>query len=198
MFPFSTTTDDARGTVCNALATLTSSALCGMNCECCASDLFSSSNRKAFHGTMLRSPRAHVLSLFSHCHNAHRSSWRRILGDIPLYAAEGILRLTEEACMSSCDAEGDNDWFRALQKRLDTDERTNLPYYDHSDGLDTDGDDENAVSSKSSSNHTDDKNDRVLVISIHPHPIPRADLWQVEGEFRATFSADRTKKRWRE
>jgi hypothetical protein len=171
-FPFSATKEVLRGTVCNALATITSSALCGLNCECCASDLLKGSNsnikRKAFHGTMLRSPRAHVLSQFSHCHNAHHSSWRRILGDISLYAAEGILRLTEEACKSSCDAEGDNDWFRALQKRLDTDEREILPYYHNFDGLNTGGDDGTYVSSsESSSNNTDDRNDRVLVISIH-------------------------------
>ena len=175
--------EDFQETLCNALATLTSSALCGLNCECCASDLFSKENediftaakdetgsssgsisdnfvrKKAFHGTLLRSPRAHILSQFSHCHAAHHTSWGRILRDVPLYAAEGILRLTEQACRSSCDVEGDPDWLQALETRLKIDERQILPYTDISDTKNNNGD-----GNGDDSNHG---TNRVLVISIH-------------------------------
>mmetsp|Transcript_24329 Transcript_24329/g.36081 ORF Transcript_24329/g.36081 Transcript_24329/m.36081 type:complete len:852 (+) Transcript_24329:171-2726(+) len=110
--------EPATSKVCNALATFTSSALCGLNCECCADDIMGGS----FHGTLLRSPRAHVVSLFSHCHSAHHGSWSRALGDVSLYAAEGILRMTEQACGSCCDEEGDPDWQSALERRLVTPE----------------------------------------------------------------------------
>ena len=53
-----------------------------------------------FHGTLLRSPRAHALSLFSHGHVAHHTTWGRVAADVPLYLAEGILRLTEHSCDS--------------------------------------------------------------------------------------------------
>ena len=53
-------------------------------------------------GTILRSPRSHVLSLFSHCHMAHHNTWKRMWDDLPQYAAEGLLRVTEAACDSYC------------------------------------------------------------------------------------------------
>lgn len=140
--------------LCNALATLTSKALCGLNCECCASDMFLQQDM-GFHGTLLRSPRAHVLSQFSHCHTAHHTTIGRILRDVPLFAAESILRMTEEACCSSCDVEGNPDWLTALENRLSTDERNILPYY--SNNKDERNDDESSS----------DDADRVLVISIH-------------------------------
>jgi hypothetical protein len=59
-----------RGSVCDKMAIFTSSALCGLNCECCALDMLESSSssgdgsvgdrRPYFHGTLLISPRAHV------------------------------------------------------------------------------------------------------------------------------------------
>jgi hypothetical protein len=168
-----------RGTACNALATITSSALCGLNCECCASDLLASPEpnesdtytrrNRAFHGTLLRSPRAHVLSQFSHCHSAHHSSWKRIFGDIPLYAAEGILRLTEQACSSSCDVEGENDWFRALQTRLEIDERSFFPRHLNLDGTGT------------------NQSDRVLVISIHNTQSHALTCGKARGSFGHHF-----------
>ncbi len=141
-----------RGSLCNALATLTSKALCGLNCECCASDIFLKED-EGFHGTLLRSPRAHVLSQFSHCHTAHHTAIGRILRDVPLFAAESILRMTEEACYSSCDIEGNPDWLAALETRLSMDERSILPYYSNNDKDDV----------KSTASDAD----RVLVISIH-------------------------------
>ena len=141
-----------RGSLCNALATLTSKVLCGLNCECCASDIFVKED-EGFHGTLLRSPRAHVLSQFSHCHAAHHTTIGRILRDVPLFAAESILRITEEACYSTCDIEGNPDWLAALENRLSMDERSILPYYSNNDKDDV----------KSTTSDTD----RVLVISIH-------------------------------
>ncbi|CAK9080736.1 unnamed protein product [Durusdinium trenchii] len=85
---------------CRAAARTVSAALCGLNCECCAKDVLRSST--GFHGTVLRSPRAHALSIFSQCHVAHQNSWRRIVEDVPQYLAEGILRGTEYACGSYC------------------------------------------------------------------------------------------------
>eukprot|EP00913_Durusdinium_trenchii_P029778 g27904.t1 len=77
---------------CRAAARTVSAALCGLNCE----------SSTGFHGTVLRSPRAHALSIFSQCHVAHQNSWRRIVEDVPQYLAEGILRGTEYACGSYC------------------------------------------------------------------------------------------------
>ena len=68
-------------------------------------------------GTLLRSPRSHVLSQFSHCHAAHHSSWARAAADVPLYLAEGILRVTEYTCGDSCDL-GNPQWKAALEQRL--------------------------------------------------------------------------------
>eukprot|EP00931_Biecheleriopsis_adriatica_P115510 TRINITY_DN91299_c0_g1_i1.p1 TRINITY_DN91299_c0_g1~~TRINITY_DN91299_c0_g1_i1.p1 ORF type:complete len:392 (+),score=51.33 TRINITY_DN91299_c0_g1_i1:37-1176(+) len=100
---------------CLISAAMVSNALCGLNCECCVSDVRSAS--KGFHGTLLRSPRAHVLSLFSHCHNAHHNTWARVASDIPLYFAEMLLRGTENACGDTC-ATGNPDWRGALEERL--------------------------------------------------------------------------------
>ena len=41
-----------------------------------------------------------------------------------LFAAESVLRMTEHACKSSCDVEGDANWLSALEKRLKTREIT--------------------------------------------------------------------------
>ena len=93
---------------CATWARAVSLALCGLNCECCASDILHASLAKDekeggfLKGTLLRSPRAHVLSLFSHCHAAHHNNWQRIWDDFPQYAAEGLLRATEAACDSHC------------------------------------------------------------------------------------------------
>ena len=156
MMTAANTLSRTRGSVCDKLAIFTSSALCGLNCECCALDMLESTSssgdgsggdrRPYFHGTILRSPRAHVLSQFSHCHAAHHSDWLRIFGDVPLYAAELLLRLTEHACQSSCDVDSDANWYQALEKRLNADENIVIP------------------SHSLNGDHTDD---RVLVISIH-------------------------------
>lgn len=101
---------------CAAAATGVSAALCGLNCECCAADIRIPG--RGFHGTLLRSPRAHVLSQFSHCHVAHHSTWARTLSDVPLYFAEGILRATEVACESSCASSANPDWKEAMVERF--------------------------------------------------------------------------------
>ena len=100
---------------CVASARLVSTALCALNCECCAADVRKASG--GFHGTLLRSPRAHAMSQFSHCHAAHHGSWRRAAADVPLTLAEGILRATELACGDTC-ALGPADWQLALRERL--------------------------------------------------------------------------------
>ena len=67
--------DTTASRACLAAAAGVSSTLCGLNCECCAADV--RLEEGGFHGTLLRSPRAHVLSQFSHCHVAHHGTWRR-------------------------------------------------------------------------------------------------------------------------
>lgn len=86
---------------CLAWANIVSTALCGLNCECCAADIRLPGG-DGLHGTLLRSPRAHALSLFSHGHIAHHSSWSRMIADISLYLAEGVLRYVTPWCASSC------------------------------------------------------------------------------------------------
>ena len=100
---------------CLAAGATVSTALCGLNCECCAADVRLPAG--GFHGTLLRSPRAHVLSQFSHCHVAHHSTWARLFSDVPLYFAELLLRGTEAACGDTC-AMGSSDWRQALEERL--------------------------------------------------------------------------------
>lgn len=56
---------------CLEAAFVVSSALCGLNYECCGDDIRLPS--RGFHGTIMRSPRAHALSLFSHGHVAQRT-----------------------------------------------------------------------------------------------------------------------------
>eukprot|EP00435_Cladocopium_sp_Y103_P049365 s542_g14.t2 len=92
---------------CATAARTVSIALCGLNCECCAKDVRKIDDPTprisgGFHGTLIRSPRAHTLSIFSQCHVAHQNSWHRIVEDLPQYLAEGILRGTERACGSYC------------------------------------------------------------------------------------------------
>ena len=101
---------------CLASGAFVSSALCGLNCECCAADVRLPSGA-GFHGTLLRSPRAHVLSQFSHCHAAHHGSWARATADVPLFFAEAVLQGTEYACGSSCTGNNPN-WKEALYERL--------------------------------------------------------------------------------
>ena len=92
--------DSASSAVCAAAAAGVSATLCGLNCECCADD---ARVEGGFHGTLLRSPRAHALSLFSHCHTAHtQNTYGRMLHDVPQYLAEVILRSTESACGTFC------------------------------------------------------------------------------------------------
>ena len=77
---------DIATTPCALAAAGVSAALCGLNCECCAEDTIDSAIAEGgtFHGTLLRSPRAFLLSLFTHCHTAHTSnSWSRIADDPP-------------------------------------------------------------------------------------------------------------------
>ena len=103
---------------CLAGGAVVSAALCGLNCECCAADIRLPNG--GFHGTLLRSPRSHVLSQFSHCHIAHHGTWGRALLDVPLFFAESILRGTEFACGSYCTGitAADADWKPALAKKL--------------------------------------------------------------------------------
>ena len=102
--------------LCAAAAAGVSAALCGLNCECCAADVRLPGGG-GFHGTLLRSPRAHVLSQFSHCHVAHHGTWRRAASDVTLFLAESILRATEHACGSGC-TPPDADWHAALEAQL--------------------------------------------------------------------------------
>lgn len=92
------TTNMTATTSCLAAASGVSSALCGLNCECCAADI--RSPHGGLHGTLLRSPRSHALSLFSHGHVAHNPTLRRVASDVPLFFAELILRGTERVCDS--------------------------------------------------------------------------------------------------
>ena len=93
-----------------------SSALCGLNCECCADDIRLPSG--GFHGTLLRSPRAHALSIFTQCHTAHyHNSWARVREDVTGWLAEGVLKATEHACSSFCTG-FDANWTEALRMRL--------------------------------------------------------------------------------
>ena len=71
-------------------------------------------------GTLLRSPRAHALSLFSHGHVAHHTSMRRAASDVPLWLAERILRATEVACGSN-NFGTSADWKAALRESLQED-----------------------------------------------------------------------------
>ena len=106
-------------TACVAAAAGVSAALCGLNCECCAADVRVPSGG-GFHGTLLRSPRAHALSLFSHGHVAHHTSMRRAASDVPLWLAERILRATEVACGSN-NFGTSADWKAALRESLQED-----------------------------------------------------------------------------
>ena len=101
-------------TPCWALATAISTLLCGLNCECCANDM---REEGRFHGTMLRSPRGHVLSLFAHGHSAHHTTWKRIAADKSLYLAETVLRGAEYTCGHS-GTNGVKDWKVALEDNL--------------------------------------------------------------------------------
>ena len=92
-----------------------STMLCGLNCECCAADVKKEGG--GFHGTLIRSPRSHVLSQFSHCHVAHHTTLTRALSDVSLYLAESILRGTEAACGDSCDG-GNSNWLESLELKL--------------------------------------------------------------------------------
>jgi hypothetical protein len=103
-------------TPCWALATAISSILCGFNCECCAADMHEEGR---FHGTFLRSPRAHTLSLFSHGHNAHHTTWERMAADKTNYLAEGVLRGSEHICGHS-GTDGVEDWKIAFEDTLKT------------------------------------------------------------------------------
>ena len=76
---------------CALSAAGVSAALCALNCECCAEDSIESglAHGGSFHGTLLRSPRAFLLSLFTHCHTAHTAnSWGRVAHDPPQVRAE--------------------------------------------------------------------------------------------------------------
>ena len=100
---------------CLSAGAVVSSALCGLNCECCAADVRLPEG--GFHGTLLRSPRAHVLSQFSHCHIAHHGTWGRALADVPLFFAESLLQGTEYSC-GSYSSGPDPDWKGALETKL--------------------------------------------------------------------------------
>lgn len=107
---------DSTSSVCAAASAGVSATLCGANCECCADDVRVDGG---FHGTLLRSPRAHALSLFSHCHTAHtKNTFGRMLDDVPQYLAEVILRSTESACGTYCGISFDPDWHGALGEAL--------------------------------------------------------------------------------
>ncbi|CAB9501839.1 expressed unknown protein [Seminavis robusta] len=100
---------------CKSVATFISTLLCGLNCECCAADMHEEGR---FHGTLLRSPRSHTLSLFTHGHNAHHTYLARIASDVPLYLAEGLLVYSETACGHSGTG-GVKDWKQALEANLE-------------------------------------------------------------------------------
>ena len=102
--------------VCAAAAAGVSAVLCGLNCECCAADARVDGG---FHGVLVRSPRAHLLSLFTHCHTAHVvGTYRRALADVPQYAAEAVLRSTEWSCGTYCGVSFEEDWQTALREGL--------------------------------------------------------------------------------
>jgi len=106
----------SAGAACAAAAASVSGVLCAANCECCASDVRVDGG---FNGLLIRSPRAHLLSLFSHCHTAHtRNTWSRVGADLPQYAAEVVLRATEHACGSYCGTSFDGNWSAALAEAL--------------------------------------------------------------------------------
>jgi hypothetical protein len=108
-------TAGASGT-CAAAAAAVSAVLCGANCECCADDV---RVEGGFNGILIRSPRAHMLSLFSHCHTAHtKNTWRRMWDDVPQYLAEVVLRSTEYACGSYCGISFEPEWASALKQGL--------------------------------------------------------------------------------
>jgi len=72
-----------------------------------------------FNGILIRSPRAHFLSLFSHCHTAHvKNTWGRMQEDVPQYLAEVVLRSTEWACGTYCGISFEPHWGRALEAAL--------------------------------------------------------------------------------
>lgn len=110
--------NDTASSACLLGASAISSILCGLNCECCAEDMLrTEGNGGGFHGVLIRSPRAHALSLFSHSHSAHHTTYGRILSDIPLYLAEGLLRMNEHACGSYCTGSSP-EWKVALEEHL--------------------------------------------------------------------------------
>jgi len=123
----------AASPVCAIAAAAVSCVLCALNCECCAADV---RVPNGFHGILIRSPRAHLLSLFSHCHTAHtRNTWRRMLNDVPQYLAEVMLRSTEWSCGTFCGISFEAEWEAALRAALQGDpaqERTLrvLPLHD--------------------------------------------------------------------
>ncbi len=101
---------------CAAAAAGVSAVLCGMNCECCADD---ARVEGGFNGVLLRSPRAHMLSLFSHCHTAHtQNTWGRALEDVPQYLAEIVLRATEWSCGTYCGVSFAPVWGEAIREAL--------------------------------------------------------------------------------
>lgn len=115
----------SASTACSAMATTVSTVLCGLNCECCADDIRLAHG--GFHGTLLRSPRAHALSIFTQCHTAHtQNTWGRIAEDVTQYLAEGILRGTEFACGSYC-TNFNPDWGVDLRKWLVSTEQEQSP-----------------------------------------------------------------------
>ena len=116
---------------CWTMSTFVSTILCGLNCECCAGDLLQSGG---FHGTLIRSPRSHTLSLFSHGHNAHHTTWKRIAADVTLYLAEGALRATEQVCGHS-GTNGVADWKVALQDNLESSLASWPPRADEAEGV---------------------------------------------------------------
>ena len=103
---------------CAAAAAGVSSVLCAANCECCADDAHEAGG---FNGVLIRSPRAHMLSLFTHCHTAHtQNTWGRALGDVTQYLAEIVLRSTEWACGSFGGVSFNSDWAGALREGVVT------------------------------------------------------------------------------
>jgi len=101
---------------CAAAAAGVSAVLCGMNCECCADDAHVEGG---FNGVLIRSPRAHMLSLFSHCHVAHtHNTWGRALEDVPQWLAEIVLRTTEWSCGTYCGLSFASDWGAAIREAL--------------------------------------------------------------------------------
>lgn len=102
--------------VCAAASAAVSAVLCAANCECCAAD---ARVEGGFNGVLIRSPRSHMLSLFTHCHTAHtQNTWARIFHDFPQYLAEVVLRSTEWSCGTYCGISFLSDWAAALQDAL--------------------------------------------------------------------------------